>query len=72
MAVGDESSIRRSIEAEVNKKAKEEKLALIKRTLQVGKRAVSCLNEHLYLKDLKHSNNLALCAWSSYTKKFVP
>lgn len=57
----DESSIRRSIQAELDKKAKEEKLGLIKRTLQVGKRAVSCymIALCLYCGD----NGTALIPW---------
>lgn len=38
----DEVSVRCSIQAEFDKKMKEEKLGLIKRTLTVGRKAVRC------------------------------
>ena len=51
----DEASMRRSIQAECDKKLKEEKLGLIKRTLAVGKKAVwpnmSCLGLQFKLAD---------------------
>ena len=42
VTASDEVSIRRSIQAEFDKKMKEEKLGLIKRTLTVGRKAVRC------------------------------
>ena len=39
----DEASMRRSIQAECDKRLKEEKLGLIKRTLAVGKKAVQLI-----------------------------
>lgn len=42
VTASDEVSIRRSIQAEFDKKMKDEKLGLIKRTLTVGRKAVRC------------------------------
>ena len=40
VTASDEASIRRSIQAEFDKKMKEEKLGLIKRRLTVGRKAL--------------------------------